>query len=237
VDLFALETILVRFSRLVMEQPWIKEMDINPLLASPEKILALDARIVLHNPDTAEEKLPKPAIRPYPGHYVLSWTMKDGSEVMIRPIRPEDEPAMVNFHETLSDRSVYLRYFHMEKLSERVAHERLIRKCFIDYDREMALVAVRPGPGGTQEILAVGRLSKTPGTREAEIAVLVTDRYQKMGLGRELVRRLIQVGRDEKLESIEANILPENLGMRALASGFGFKTRPGFALTRTFLDL
>jgi len=237
VDMPALEAILGRFSRLVMEQPWIKEMDINPLLASPEKIVALDARIVLHDPDTAEENLPKPAIHPYPGQYVLPWTMKDGSEVMIRPIRPEDEPAMVNFHETLSDRSVYLRYFHMEKLSERVAHERLIRKCFIDYDREMALVAVRPGPGGTQEILAVGRLSKTPGTREAEIAVLVTDRYQKMGLGRELVRRLIQVGKDEKLESIEANILPENLGMRALASGFGFKTRPGLVLTRTFLDL
>jgi acetyltransferase len=237
VDFFALETILVRFSRLVMEQPWIKEMDINPLLASPEKLLALDARIVLHDPDTVEEGLPKPAIRPYPAQYVSPWTMKDGTQVMIRPIRPEDEPAMVNFHETLSDRSVYLRYFHMEKLSERVAHERLIRKCFIDYDREMALVAVRPAPNGTQEMLAVGRLTKTPGTREAEIAVLVTDRYQKMGLGKELVRRLIQVGRDEKLASIEANILPENLGMRALASGFGFRNRAGFVLTRTFLDL
>ena len=207
------------------------------MLASSKGLLALDVRVLLHDPSLHPDQLPKTAIRPYPSQYVSQFTMKDGAEVTLRPIRPEDEPAMVKFHETISDRSVYLRYFHMEKLSERVAHERLIRKCFIDYDREMALVAVRPGPGGTQEILAVGRLSKTPGTREAEIAVLVTDRYQKMGLGRELVRRLIQVGRDEKLESIEANILPENLGMRALASGFGFKTRPGFALTRTFLDL
>ncbi len=135
VDMAALEGILVRFSRLIVEQPWIKEMDINPLLASPEKILALDARIVLHDPKTVEAQLPKPAIRPYPAQYVASWKMNDGAPVLIRPIRPEDEPAMlIIFHETLSERSVYLRYFHMEKLTARVAHDRLIQKCFIDYD-------------------------------------------------------------------------------------------------------
>src|ERR1017187_3125484 len=100
-------------------------------------------------------------------------------KALIRPIRPEDEPAMAKFHETLSDRSVYLRFFHMEKLSSRVAHGRLLRKCFIDYDREMALVAERMDPESEQhQIMAVGRLTRTPGTNEAEVAVLVADQFQ-----------------------------------------------------------
>jgi acetyltransferase len=237
VDMALLEGILVRFSRLVVEQPWIKEMDINPLLASPEKILALDARIVLHDAKTPEAELPRPAIRPYPSQYVSPWKMKDGAQILIRPIRPEDEPAMIAFHETLSERSVYLRYFHMEKLSERVAHDRLIQKCFIDYDREMALIAVRALAGGGEEILAIGRLSKNAGSREAEVAVLVTDKYQRQGLGMEIVRRLIVVARDDKLESIEANTLPENIAMRALASGLGFKSEWGVGQSRAILKL
>jgi acetyltransferase len=237
VDMAALEGILVRFSRLIVEQPWIKEMDINPLLASPEKILALDARIVLHDPKTVEAQLPRSAIRPYPAQYVSPWKMNDGTPVLIRPIRPEDEPAMIIFHESLSERSVYLRYFHMEKLTARVAHDRLIQKCFIDYDREMALVAVRAGAGDVPEILGIGRLSKNPGTPEAEVAVLVTDKYQRKGLGMELMRRLIQVARDEKLESIEANTLPENVAMRALASGLGFQSVWGVHQSRAILRL
>ena len=133
---------------------------------------------------------------------------------------------MVRFHGTLSDQTVYLRYFHMEKLSTRVAHERLIQKCFIDYGREMALVAERIAPEtGRPEIIAVGRLSNSRTAKEGEVAVLVSDRYQGQGLGTELVGRLIQVGRDEKLQEIVANILPENLAMRALANHFGFKIR------------
>ena len=143
VDLAALEELLVRFSQLVVEQPWIKEIDINPLLASPERLLALDARVVVHGPEMTEDKLPTAAIRPYPIHMVEEWTMKDGKPVMIRPIRPEDEPAMIKFHKKLSERSVYLRYFQPLKLTQRTAHERLTRICFIDYDREMALVAER----------------------------------------------------------------------------------------------
>ncbi len=146
-DLLEIERILVRFSRLVLEQPWIKELDINPLVAAPERILALDARIVLHDAATTVEQLSRPAIRPYPSQYVSPWVTKAGIQVLVRPIRPEDELAMARFHERLSDRSVYLRYFHMEKLSERVAHERLLRKCFIDYDREMALIVESTGAG------------------------------------------------------------------------------------------
>ncbi|MFY9532217.1 MAG: bifunctional acetate--CoA ligase family protein/GNAT family N-acetyltransferase [Candidatus Acidiferrales bacterium] len=229
VDLAALERVLVRFSQLVVDQSSsVKEIDINPLLASAESLLALDARVVLHDPNVAADKLPKPAIRPYPVQYVAPWTAKNGLQVVMRPIRPEDEPFMVKFHESLSERSVYLRYFHMEKLSTRVAHERLIRKCFIDYDREMALVADYLDPASAQhQILAVGRLTRSRGNGEAEIAVLVADRWQNIGLGAEIVRRLIQVGHDEKVARILANILPENAGMRSLANRFGFRIEPG----------
>ena len=227
IDIAELQRILVRFSQLLVDQPWIKEIDINPLLASPGKIVALDARIVTYPRDTDAARLSRPAIRPYPTRYIGRWTTKDGTPVMIRPIRPEDEPLMVKFHGTLSEQSVYLRYFHMEKLDSRVAHDRLLRKCFIDYDREMALVADRQDPStGEHEILAVGRLTKEPGSREAEVAVLVSDRAQKQGLGAELVGRLIEVARDEKLERIIAVILPENYGMMALARHFQFTIRP-----------
>jgi acetyltransferase len=223
VDLDQLKRILIRFSALVVEQPWIKEVDINPLLASPERFLALDARVVLYGAEVAPEKLPRPAIRPYPTQYVGPWTLKNGVEVVLRPIRPEDEPLMVKFHEGLSDRTVYLRYFHMENLSSRVAHDRLIQKCFIDYDREMALVADYQDPGtGEHSILAVGRLTKNPTESGGEVAVLVGDVWQKQGLGTELVRRLIEVSRAEKLARVIAIIMPENQSMRSLANRFGF---------------
>jgi acetyltransferase len=174
----------------------------------------------------ASDCLSNSAIRPYPIQYVSRWKSKQGEEILLRPIRPEDEAMMVRFHGTLSDQTVYLRYFHMEKLSTRVAHERLIQKCFIDYDREMALVAERIAPEtGQPEVIAVGRLSKARPAKEAEVAVLVSDRYQGQGLGTELLGRLIRVGRDEQLREIVANILPENLAMRALANHFGFKIR------------
>ena len=95
VDLAALERLLVRFSELVVEQRRIKEIDINPLLASPERLIALDARVVVHGPEVDADRLPRPAIRPYPTQYVAPWTGEDGLTVTIRPIRPEDEPLMV----------------------------------------------------------------------------------------------------------------------------------------------
>jgi acetyltransferase len=224
VDLAALEQLMVRFSQLVVEQPWIKEIDINPLLASGDGILALDARVVLHDAKTPVEQLPKSAIRPYPTRYYAEWQLKDGTPVIIRPIRPEDEPMMVKFHETLSDRSVYLRYLHTMKLSQRVAHERLTRICFIDYDREMALVVECQDPK-TQErqILAVGRLQKLPGTDEAEFAVLVSDAWQGHGIGPELISRLICIARDEKIVRIRADVLADNTVMQRILSKSGFK--------------
>jgi acetyltransferase len=132
VDLAALEQLLVRFSQLVVEQRWIQEIDINPLLVSPERLIVLDARVILHEPHITEDQLPKLAIRPYPTQYVSSWTLKDGTPILIRPIRPEDEPLMIKFHETLSERTVYFRYFYPMQLSQRIAHERLTHMCFID---------------------------------------------------------------------------------------------------------
>ncbi len=226
VDLAALEMLLVRFSALVAEQRWIKEIDINPLLASPDGLVALDARIVVHGLEVPETEIPKTAIRPYPSRYVSPWTLKDGTGVTIRPIRPEDEPAMVHFHETLSERSVYYRYFHLINLEQRITHERLTRICFIDYDREMALVAERRNPAtGESEILGVGRMSKVFGTNEAEVAVLISDAWQGRGLGKELLARLLIVGADEKLDRLTADILPDNRDVQRLCEKLGFSLK------------
>ena len=226
VDLAALELLLVRFSALVAEQRWIREIDINPLLASPDGLIALDARVVVHGPEVTLDQVPKTAIRAYPARYVAPWTMKDGNPVTIRPIRPEDEPLMVRFHETLSERSVYLRYFHLMNLEQRVTHERLTRICFIDYDREMALVAVRRNPEtGESDILGVGRLMKIHGTQEAEIAALISDHWQGRGLGRELLGRLLQVAADDKLAKVVADILPDNRGVMRICEKLGFSLK------------
>jgi acetyltransferase len=224
VDSAALERLLVRFSYLVTDQRRIREIDINPLLVSSEGMIALDARIVLHGAEIAEEKLPELAIRPYPVQYAYQWKMKDGAPVIIRPIRPEDEPLMVNFHHTLSERSVYMRYFHMLSLSRRIEHERLTRICFIDYDREMALVAELTDPEtGAKEILGVGRLSKLHGLQGAEVAIVISDRFQRKGLGSELLNRLLEIGRDEKLDYIVAEILRENPEMLRMVEKAGFR--------------
>ncbi len=224
-NLAALEQLLVRFSQLVVEQPWIAEIDINPLLVSADRILALDGRVVLHNPKTPEDKLPKPAIRPYPVQYAASWKLKNKTSVTVRPIKPEDEPAMVKFHETLSAESVYHRYFSALKLSQRVAHERLTRICFNDYDREIALVAevkiAKNGEG--KKIIGVGRLSKLPQLNEGEFAVLVSDRWHRQGLGTKLLRRLIEIGRVEKLSKISGQVLAENHAMHHICEKLGFK--------------
>jgi acetyltransferase len=203
----------------------VKEIDINPFLASPEGLVALDARVLLHAPKLAESDLPKPAIRAYPSRYVQPWTMKDATRITIRPIRPEDEPMMVRFHSTLSDRSVYFRYFHMLKLGARVAHERLARICFIDYDREMVLVAECRDSAGNPEIIAVGRLTKLHGSDAAEFAVVISDQYQGQGLGAELLRRLVEIGRDEHIKQITGDILTENAAMLAVCRKLGFRIK------------
>jgi acetyltransferase len=236
-DLAGLEQLLVRFSWLVVEQRWIRELDINPLIigyepgpdGAPPPMLALDARVVVYGQEVTEAELPELAIRPYPTQYVSRWTSRKGAELVIRPIRPEDEPAMVEFHNGLSDRSVYLRYLHPMQLTARVQHERLARLCFIDYAREMALVAVEPAAGdGAHEprILGVGRLSRTAGNEaESEFAILVTDAYQGHGIGYELLRRLVENGKAEGQKRIIGYISTENDSMQNIARKLGFTLR------------
>jgi acetyltransferase len=237
VDLPALEKILVGFSQLVAEQRWIKETDINPLFASADDLVALDARVILHDPNTPEEKLPKLAIRPYPTQYVDNWKMKDGTKIEIRPIRPEDEPTIVKFHEGLSERSVYMRYFSALKLQQRTAHQRLLRICFNDYDREIALVAECKGANGKPEILGVARLSKLKGSDGGEFAVIIADKWQNKGLGVELIKRLIGIAKKEKLTSLVAYALRENKDMQNMCKKLGFKLRNDLGESETVIEM
>jgi acetyltransferase len=228
INLLALQELLVKFSRLVTEQRWIKEIDINPLLASPERLLALDARVVVYPKDTDKTDLPRLAIRPYPTRYEKRLPLDDGTEIAIRPIRPEDEPLLVNFHHTLSERSVYLRYFHWMKLEQRTQHERLTRMCFIDYDRQMAFVAERYDLStGARQIVAVGRLVKSHTGEEAELAIIVSDHFQKRGIGTAIVGQLVDFARDEKLDRITATVLFENRAMQKIFQKAGFQLRQG----------
>jgi acetyltransferase len=131
---------------------------------------------------------------------------------------------MVKFHQTLSDRSVYLRYFEPLKLDERVAHERLSRVCFVDYDRDMVLVAEHLAPGETQpSIIGVGRLNRLHGTRDAEFALMISDQWQGRKLGQLLLQQLVQIGRAEGLRRISAIMLGDNREMQHVARKCGFQ--------------
>ena len=223
VDMAALEQLLVRFSELVVEQPAIAELDINPLLASPERLMALDARVILHPSDVADADLPKTAIRPYPRKYVQNWKTESGIEFVIRPIRPEDESLVVDFHGRLSNETVYQRYFTKLGYEQRVAHERLVRVCFTDYDREIALVAERLDPEtGKLCIASIARLIRLHNSGTAEFSLIVADDYQGHGLGTEMVSRLIDVGKQEGLERMVAEILGANGGMVRICEELGF---------------
>lgn len=231
VDLAALERLLVRFSQLVTEQRWIKELDINPLTASPENLLALDARVVLYDPDVEDDQLPKLAIRPYPIQYAGTWVAKDKTEVTIRPILPEDEALLVKFHAALSDRSVFLRYLQPMMFQERVVHERLARICHCDYEREITLVAESRNDEGERNILGVVRLSKLHGTDEARLSILIADPYQGIGLGGELVRRAMEVAGREGLQHLSAVLTSDNQVMQHIFQKLGFRIEPADRFT------
>jgi acetyltransferase len=131
---------------------------------------------------------------------------------------------MVKFHETLSPETVYMRYFSPLKLQQRVAHTRLSKICFIDYDREMVLVATQRNPETHEtEIMAAGRLTKLHGRNEGEYGLLVGDPFQGHGLGTEILDRLIGIGRAEGLSRIVGYILPDNVVMRNICESLGFK--------------
>ena len=174
---------------------------------------------------TAAEKPAKSESDPAAG-LVPQFTMKDGTDVSLRPIRPDDEPLMAKFHQTLSNRTVYMRYFCSLSLRSRVAHERLALICHVDDDREVVLVVDYTNKRtGQQQILGVGRLVKLDAQDEAEVAILVSDQYQKQGLGTELLRQLIVSARDRKLHRVRGELLRDNLAMQIIVKKLGFSLR------------
>ncbi|NWF70122.1 MAG: bifunctional acetate--CoA ligase family protein/GNAT family N-acetyltransferase [Chloroflexi bacterium] len=237
-DLAGLERLLVRFSQLVAENRWIKEIDINPLLVSPERLLALDARVVLHEPDMREDQIVPLAIRPYPAQYVAHTETRDGMPITIRPIKPEDEPLLVKFHQTLSERTVYQRFFYEVTLKQRISHERLARICFIDYDRELWVVVTRRDDSG-EHIIAAGHIGKYINTADADFVLLVSDQYQQTGVGHRLLTHLIEIARQEGVTRLLGQALAENATMVSLAEKLGFRVEPRTDSTRVkfILDL
>ena len=237
VNLAQLEEVMVSFSYLVAEQPWIKEIDINPVLAGPEGIIALDARVLVYDQTVSADQLPKLAVRPYPVQYEQVWQTKTGQEMGIRPIRPEDEPMMIDFHRRLSEKSIYMRYFGAMNFNTRTAHDRLIRVCHVDYDRDMALVVTRQLEDKSHEIVAAGRLTKLHNENAAEFSMLIADAYQRDGIGTKILAELVRIGRDDGLERIIAHILPSNTGMIRVSEKLGFRVRPHDDLMEAVLKL
>jgi acetyltransferase len=235
VRLERLETLLFNFGQLAADFLEISEIDINPLLAGPERIIALDARIVLCPPDLPAERRPRLAIRPYPNQYIASWRLRDGAEVIVRPIRAEDEALIVKLFSTFSEHTIRMRFFSMIK---RLTHESLIRLCHLDYDREMALVAVQH-TNGEPCILGVSRYYLDPETGTAEFAVAVGDPWQGQGLGNHLMRRLIDVARQNGVRCLVGQVLQENTSMLRLMRSLGFDIRAGAdpAAIEAVLDL
>jgi acetyltransferase len=218
VDLGALETLLARFSQLVCDFAEIQEIDLNPVLATPQRILALDARVLLVPADLPESARPRLAIRPYPNQYTSPFAMRDGTNLTVRAIRPEDEPLIVALHAGHSERTIRMRFFSLVKTLSR---DSLIRLCHLDYDREMALVAVLT-KHDESKILGVSRYYLHPETGAAEFALIVGDAHQRKGLGRHLLTRLIDIARERGVRKLVGQILRENEQMLALTASLGF---------------
>ncbi len=217
IDLDLLKSIFVQLSNLIAEYPMIKECDINPLLVSNEKIIALDARIILHS----DEKHSQLAIRPYPLQYVSIAKLKDGTSAIIRPIRPEDEHYMITFLNELSDKNALNRYLKEMNYNEFLAKESLTRICCNDYDREIAVV-VEKKENKKSEILAIGRLTKI-NDHEAFFALIVKDKWQNKSIGSELLKKLVQIAKGEKLSLLKASLLKENIAMQTICKKVGFR--------------
>jgi len=216
IDFNKLEKVLIAFSQLAVTHPNIKECDINPLLASEDQLIALDARIVL-----SKQPVAGPVIRPYPSQYITSATLNNGERVTIRPARPEDEPLLVEFHQNVSARTVKARYFEEMPFEERTSHERMIRICHADYDREILLLAEAGG-----KIFGAARLRKLFPLPIADIKLILIDEKQKMGLGTKLLKVSIDMARKEKLKTLRANILKENVAMEKMLTREGFTLKP-----------
>jgi acetyltransferase len=217
-DLDAIALTLIKVAQLVIDFAEVAELDINPLLADEAGVIALDARIRIARADGPPER--RLAIRPYPKKLEEDIRLGDGRALLLRPIRPEDEPALIAAFHRLSPQSVRLRFFApMKELS----HEAAVRLTQLDYDRQMALVLAEPGPAGVAEIHGVARLGADPDNEEAEFAIVVGDDMAGKGIGTLLMRRLIDYARRRGLKKLFGHVLAENHAMLALARKLGFE--------------
>jgi len=213
-----LEEIIVRFSNMMVDFPQLKEFEINPLFIDENEALALDARGVI----TKESLNAKPhenlVISPYPEKYTSLWKLRDGRKVILRPIKPEDEPLWLEMFHNFSEESVHFRVF---QIIVNPAHEYSVRYCNIDYDRELAIVA-EIEEDGKRKLLGVVRINLSPSEKSGEISFIVTDSMQGQGLGSKMVDYMIEISKDKKLEIINAIMLPDNYKAIKLLREMGF---------------
>jgi acetyltransferase len=232
VDIDAVAAVLTRISQLVIDWPRIAELEINPLLSSEAGCIALDARLRLVPADRAAAQL---AIRPYPRELEQDLTLADGRTFLVRPIRPEDEPALLRGFSRLSEEEVRARFFVPMKQLPRVTAARFSQ---IDYDREMAFVLAERGPPGEAELHAVVRLAADPDNRVAEFAIVVERKLTGLGLGALLMRRLIDYARSRGIGELVGDVLQDNVVMLALCRSLGFReTRHEDHIVRVTLPL
>jgi acetyltransferase len=219
VDLRSLEQVMVRFSNMIVDFPEIAEMDINPLVVSEDRLWAMDSRIIIEQEVSRyTEPYQHLVVMPYPTRYVTPWKLKDGTDVILRPIRPEDEPMELEFVKGLSEEASRFRFFQVIR---DLSHEALVRFCNIDYDREMAFIAETRELNRRMEV-GVGRLVMEPNKKRGEFAVVVADKYQGKGLGTKLIDMLISVAEEKGLESMYGIVLPGNANMIHLCEKLGF---------------
>jgi acetyltransferase len=219
-NLKLLEEIMVRFSQMIVDFPQLKEVDINPLFINENEAFAFDARIVVDKQKVFEKTEPHAhlVIAPYPKKYETVWKVRDGREVLLRPIRPEDEPMWLEMFQNFSEESIRYRFFQIIKDTP---HETRVRYCNIDYDREIAIVAEMT-ENGRRRILGVVRVSIEPDGKTGEIAFIVADPWQGLGLGTKLVDYAIEVCKDMNVEGLYAIMLPDNYRAINLMKKMGF---------------
>lgn len=233
-NLKALEEIIVRFSSMISDFPEIAEVDINPLSVSEGRVFAVDVRILLDSkPVDPTTQYPHLVIMPYPTKYVVPWKLEDGTDVLLRPIRPEDEGIESEFINGLSEETSRYRFFNIVR---NLPHSDLVRFCNIDYDREMAIIA-EITEGGRRHQIGVARLIAEPDRSRGEFAVVIGDRYQAKGLGRKLVDMIIDIGEEKRFDSIYGVVLRENAPMLTLCRQMGFTLHPEEDYVRVELAL
>jgi len=224
VDMEALEEVLLSISEMVCELPWIMEMDINPLIVDEDGAIAVDARIVIDHAPATGDRYSHMAIYPYPVHLVQEWQMNDGQSVTIRPIRPEDADLEQDFVRSMSDESRYYRF--MDTIRE-LTPAMLVRFTQIDYDREMALIAViKDEESGKETQIGVARYVVNPDGESVEFALAVGDNWQKCGIGRKLMSCLIECARMKGYRAVVGDVLSTNTKMFRLMTSLGFSIHP-----------